>query len=72
MDTLPALVYKLIAGAAGSSTQFNTQFPFMINREFDISSQGTTELWNKPSLQCAAADSVSLCPFNPEQMKSRD
>ncbi|KAL4777075.1 hypothetical protein BDW60DRAFT_203167 [Aspergillus nidulans var. acristatus] len=55
-----ALVYKLVTGAAGSSTQFNTKFPFMVNRDFDILSQDTTELWNEPLLQCTDADSKML------------
>ncbi|GKZ26479.1 hypothetical protein AbraIFM66951_003627 [Aspergillus brasiliensis] len=60
MGIPPELVYKLVAGAAGSSTQFIKQFPFMINRDFDISSQDSTGLWNEFSLQCTAADSKIL------------
>ncbi|CRG92596.1 hypothetical protein PISL3812_09658 [Talaromyces islandicus] len=68
MGIPPAFVYKLVAGAAGSSTQVNTKFPFMINRVFDISTQDTTELWNEPSLQCTAADSKMLPALTPSLM----
>lgn len=56
----PQLVYDLIAGAAGSSSQFNLFFPSMISRDYK---PNTTGAFN--TLGGGVNDLVQYSPLTP-------
>ncbi|KAF9887742.1 hypothetical protein FE257_009695 [Aspergillus nanangensis] len=60
MGVAPELVYKLVAGAAGSSAQFNKYFPHMMRAEYILKGHGGSDDSSENSLDQSLKDLIIL------------